>query len=120
MTERGFTLLEVMIALTIFVVIAIAMSDTASHSANSVLYLQNKTLAGFVAENKLTEMQLAGYPSIGNSTEDVTMASRQWKVHTKVMATSFKGARRIEVSVAQTDTPDSPLVTLIGVSGQHP
>ena len=42
--QRGFTLIEVMIALTVFVAIAATISETASQSVGSLLHLQDKTL----------------------------------------------------------------------------
>ena len=49
--NKGFTLLEVMIAVTVFAVIATTISQTTSQSVGNLLYLQDKTLASFVAEN---------------------------------------------------------------------
>ena len=80
--QRGFTLIEVMIALTVFVAIAATMSETASQSVGSLLHLQDKTLASFVAENRMVDLRLNGLPPIGENNDQVDMADREWKVFT--------------------------------------
>src|SRR5690606_41115542 len=72
---RGFTLLEVMIALTIFAAIAIVISDTASQSASSLIHLQDKTLAAMVAENRMAELRLNGLPPQGERSDQTDRKS---------------------------------------------
>ena len=58
-TRRGFTLLEVLIALAIVALSAGALLGTITSSASNVAYLQDKTLAEWVALNRLTEIRIA-------------------------------------------------------------
>src|SRR5690554_2547674 len=85
--QQGFTLLEVMVALTVFVAIAVTLSQTASQSIDTTLYLQEKTLASMVAENKLNTLRIEGLPAVGERKETTRLADRQWQLTTKVEKT---------------------------------
>jgi len=117
--NSGFTLLEVMIAVTVFAVIATTISQTTSQSVDNLLYLQNKTLASFVAENRLTEVRLSGYPNVGDSNDVVDMAGREWRVNTKVENTEFPDTRRVTVAVASIDSKESSLATIATIMGKY-
>lgn len=120
-TQRhsGFTLLEVMIALTIFVTVALTLSQTASQSVDSVLYMQNKTLASMLAENQLNEQRLKGIPRIGENKDIKRFANREWQIHSKVEKTDFPDTVRITLSVADIEHKDSPLATLATIMGKY-
>ena len=117
--QRGFTLIEVMIALTVFVAIAATMSETASQSVGSLLHLQDKTLASFVAENRMVDLRLNGLPPIGENNDQVDMADREWKVFTKVEKTELPDTHRVTVSVADMQHKDSNLITLISIMSKY-
>lgn len=116
---KGFTLIEVMIALSIFAVMAAAISRTASQNTDVVLYLEEKTLASFVAENRLNKIKLSGYPAITTTKDNEEMANRQWHVITTVTETPFPNFRRIEVSVSKETDKESPLINLTGFMGAY-
>lgn len=56
---RGFTLIEVMVALSIFGLAALAALQSASGHLTGLSALQNKTFAQYVASNRLAEISLA-------------------------------------------------------------
>lgn len=56
--RRGFTLLEVMIALVIFVLAAMAVLQIASGALSNQQVLEEKTVAGWVAENQTAVLYL--------------------------------------------------------------
>lgn len=115
----GFTLLEVMVALTVFVAIALTLSQTASQSVDTTLYLQEKTLASMVAENKLNTLRLEGMPAVGERNELTRLAERQWQLTTKVEKTEFPDTSRVTVTVALASSKDSPLMSLVTIIGKH-
>lgn len=115
----GFTLIEVMIALSIFAVMAAAISRTASQNADTVLYLEEKTLASFVAENRLNQIKLTGFPAATQTKDDIEMANREWHITTKVEETPLPNFRRIEIKVAKMSDKESSLVSLTGFMGKH-
>ncbi|MGL5728054.1 MAG: type II secretion system minor pseudopilin GspI, partial [Plesiomonas sp.] len=50
--KRGFTLLEVLVALAVFAVAALAVMQAASGHVRSLSLLEEKLFAGWVAENQ--------------------------------------------------------------------
>lgn len=117
--SRGFTLLEVMVALTVFVGIALTLSQTASQSVDTTLYLQEKTLASMVAENKLNTLRLEGMPAVGERKDRIKLAEREWHLTTKVEKTEFPDTHRVTVNVALMDNKDDPLLSLVTIIGKH-
>jgi general secretion pathway protein I len=115
----GFTLIEVMISLSIFAVMAAAISRTASQNADITLYLEEKTLASFVAENRLNKLKLSGYPAATQTKDSEEMAGREWHITTKVIDTQLPNFRRIDVQVAKNTDKENPLVNLTGFMGKY-
>ena len=67
---RGFTLLEVLIALAIVAMSVGALLGTVTSSASNIIYLKDKTLAEWVALNRLTEVRIdKRCPTRANATE---------------------------------------------------
>ncbi|GCW92103.1 type II secretion protein GspI [Escherichia coli] len=56
--KRGFTLLEVMLALAIFALAAMAVLQIASGTLSNQQILEEKTVAGWVAENQTALLYL--------------------------------------------------------------
>lgn len=80
----GFTLLEVMIALAVFAIIAAGLTVTATQTIHNTEVLQERTLGRWVAENQLTELRLSGAPEIDTYQEDVENFGRPWVVEWQV------------------------------------
>lgn len=60
--KRGFTLLEVMLALAIFALAATAVLQIASGALSNQQILEEKTVAGWVAENQTDRAALPDDP----------------------------------------------------------
>lgn len=121
--EKGFTLLEVMIALAVFSVIAIALTKTTMTMIRLTGQIEEKTMAHWVARNQLNEMRIAAhapnnYPVPGRRTKKVMMAEREWDLSVLVSATENQDIRRIEISVSDAEG-DQPLASITGFMGAH-
>lgn len=99
----GFTLIEVLVALTIFSVAAIAASSAATSYTRSIDRLRSKTLAHFVAQNKAADMRIQGAWQSGSSTQRISEQGRDWEILTKAVPTQSDSIRRIEISVSAVD-----------------
>ncbi len=101
---RGFTLIEVLVALAIVAIGMAAVLETITSSADTAIYLRDKTFANWVALNQIETVRLAGQqPAEGKSDGDVDFAGRKWHWHQEVNGTQVPGMARIDVSVRPSD-----------------
>jgi len=105
--HAGFTLIEVLVALAIVVVGMAAVLEALSSSANTVLYLRDKTLAQWVGLNQIATTRLGlqpgQVPPTGNTTGDLDYAGRSWHWRQEVTTTQIAGIVRIDVDVRPAD-----------------
>jgi len=102
----GFTLIEVLVALAIVALGMAALMAALGSSADSAAYQRDKTLAEWVAINRLEEVRLAFQrPTKGKSDGEVEMAGLKWRWAQEVVETEVKGILRIDVSVKPTNAP---------------
>lgn len=98
---RGFTLLEVLVALAIFAIVAAVVLTAAGRSVNNAGRLEALTLAGWIADNRLTELQLLQpAPSIGRENQELEFGGRKWQTLSDVQTSGTPGLLRIQVWVA--------------------
>lgn len=99
--QRGLSLLELLIALAVFAIFITPMlSGLFSASVIALGNSKDKTLANFVAQNHLAELQLdEDWPSIGKKEGQIEYANRQWKWVQKVVATEVETMRRVSISI---------------------
>jgi general secretion pathway protein I len=101
---RGFTLIEVLVALAIVAIGMAAVMGALTSSANTISYLRDKTFAQWVALNQIANLRLSGrQPPTGNSNGDTDFAGRSWHWRQEVVATQVPGVERIDVSVRPAD-----------------
>ncbi len=101
---RGFTLLEVLVAMTVFATAAIAVINTANIQLSAIPILRERTLAGYVANNRLVDAQLESpFPDLGTRNGRTEMAERQWYWRQQVIKASDENLRLIRVSVSLDD-----------------
>jgi general secretion pathway protein I len=104
--SRGFTLVEVLAALVIVALGMAAVLTTLGSSADSVDYLREKTLAQWIALNRIAEARLSGaVPAVGSSDGKIDYAGRSWRWRQQVSDGGVPGLYRIEVSVDPADAP---------------
>ncbi len=100
--NRGFTLLEVLVALLVFGLIATAAAEVGSNYISSFERVRDKTLAGWLAENRVNELRLQEQlPDISDNSEDTDYGNYRWRVTTVVLGTAEPTMRRVEVTVAK-------------------
>ena len=101
--SRGFTLLEVMVALAIFAVAAIAVTKVGMNCTQSIGQMNDRTYAHFVAMNELTDLEINGSWPEGTGEKVVDEQGQKWVVSHQVYNTISENVRRIEIRVALTN-----------------
>jgi type II secretion system protein I len=101
----GFTLIEVMVALLIVSIGLAALMITVSSTARTSGYLRDKTIAQWIALNRISEVRLninTGAPgSVGTAadTGELNFANRTWHYDTRYFDTNVASMKRVVVRV---------------------
>lgn len=120
--SQGFTLLEVLIALTILAFSSLAVLRQTGQSLSQLQQLEEKNIAMTIVESRIAEFSIAQtWPVTGRSSKVVAVANRQWNVHSEVSSTSDPWLRKIEVWVVHKESSeqDSPIATLTAYKGRY-
>ncbi len=115
MKYKGFTLLEVLIALVVIALGLAALVKTSSHYVDNHTYLRDKTFAHWVAMNVITELHVKRtWLPIGKKTGDSTMVQRTWYWTILTTATLDETLRRVIVKVSTDEAQRESLLILTG------
>lgn len=122
--ERGFTLIEVLVAMAIFGVVALTLMAHTQLQIRQAAGLEDRLLAHWVALNALTDMQVSpDFVPLGNSDNTAVLAGRDWFITEQVLSTPADNVHRVEIMVAPfnalTNAKGSNLVSLSGFVRQH-
>lgn len=99
--EKGFTLLEIMIALAIFATLAAAVMSASQYVLGQSARVEARLLAAWLADNQLSELELQTVPLVtGQRAFNVTYAQRDWRVHQRIMSEPGTGLLRVELNVS--------------------
>ncbi|OIR05878.1 putative type II secretion system protein I precursor [mine drainage metagenome] len=119
--HRGFTLLEVLVALAILAIAMAAVSRTASSSIRNADALRIRVIADWVAQNRLANHQaINDWPSPGIQTGSEDQAGQTYPWQEEVISTPNPTMRRIVVSVYSPADAKLKLRELTGYLVQYP
>ena len=113
--QVGFTLFEVLIALAIVAIALSAAMRAASLGTETAIELKTRTLAGWVAQNRMAEhVALRDWPAAGSVAGIENQAGIDFVWQEKVSATQSQFFRRIEIDVFTTSDQQHRLNRLVG------
>ena len=116
--SRGFTLLEVLIALLVLALALVALARTAALQVENFTELRERTLADWLAQQVLAETRLANpLPNPARSSGQRRYGGRDWHWELEIQATQVPTIRRLDVRVAAATTPAQPVASLTGFTG---
>jgi general secretion pathway protein I len=94
----GFTLVEVMVALSIFALAALAAVFATSNHLNSLAHMQDKTMARYVAANVLADVTI-NYPPKDDTGGSERFAEVDWQWRINVLETATSDVFMVTVDV---------------------
>jgi general secretion pathway protein I len=117
--QAAFSLIEVLVALTILAVGLIAASRAAVVASFDQSVLRDRTLARWVAHNALADVRLqTNMASVGKTAREYDQAGIRFIAATDITATPSPLFTRVEVRVARADNPSYELANAVGFSSR--
>ena len=113
--QRGFTLLETLVALAILAIALSAAFRALGVTAQSAAELRERTLGDWVAENRLAELRATGaWPQPGVSEGSAEQAGRSYRWREEVKTTPNPLFRRVDLSVFAPESGEHAIARLTG------
>jgi len=111
--RKGFTLIEVMVAMAVFAIAGVALiSSTSTHFTNLSL-LETRMIANWVASNQLVEASLdESWPLKNNKKGKVELAGREWFWQQTIAKTNDKNMSQVSIEVRLDETDESSLTSI--------
>ncbi len=119
-SAAGFTLVEVLVALMVVAIGLAALMSAVSGTARTSGMLRDKTIAGWIALNRIEEVRLnLGKYGTNADTGEVDFANRKWHYDTRYFDTSVNSMKRVVVRVyaGGAKTKGNPLIETVGFTG---
>lgn len=113
---RGFTLIEVLVALAIVAVALLAGVRAVGSMAQTNVELKLRLLAQIAAENRIAELRAArAFPVIGSRTVACPQGKARLECVEEIKATPNPLFRRVDVRVYESAGRERVLAELIGI-----
>jgi len=127
-SNRGFTLLEVLVALVVLALSLGAVIQSAGNYTANQAYLRDRTFAAWVAHNQLvTALMSSDWPDTVQTKGEVEFpkasaetGGREWRWVMQVTETPEQELRRLDIDIfpLDADRDESPLASLSGFKGK--
>jgi general secretion pathway protein I len=115
MRARGFTLIEIAIALALLAIALAAVSRASQTAIEANRSLRERTLAQWVAENRVAQrLAQRAWIAPGTHTGAEVQAGLEFVWRERISDTPNPALRRLDVSVAGAAQPDRELANLVG------
>ena len=123
---RGFTLIEVLVALLVFSILGFAVTSRVGDIVNQTFTIERRTVAHWVTDNYLTRLRVsneltAEVMPTGRSRERLFMGGREWRLEIEVEDTAHPWMRRVEVATFEIvdDRPVGPIDQMVAFIGRY-
>ena len=107
-SNKGFTLIEVMVALGVTVIALSAIIAVISQMITTSTLMQQKTFASWIAQNYITELRLKNEsPNVGSKKGTIFYANSEWFWDAATSETGIEGLYRVDVEVGLFESDNS-------------
>ena len=97
---QGFSLIELLVALAVFSLVALALLNLAGENTRTAVVIEERVLAGVVADNRAVEAMLATSSQLAaQSAGSESAGDRDWRWTRTVSPTDMDAIVRIDVTV---------------------
>jgi general secretion pathway protein I len=116
--HKGFTLIEVMVALTIVAFSLTAIAASMNQMIDAANSMRERTYASWIAQNKIVELRLENVqPEVSTASGEVEYANSIWEWRSEVSETGVENFFRVDVSVSHAGS-DYVVRTVTGFIGE--
>jgi len=122
--NRGFTLVEVMVALAIFALLASTIATSNIQALNSARQIEEQVQARWINQNVLTQMRLdKALPDGGTTRQNYSYNNQDWIVEIEVsnvemdLLGPFLRHIKLRTRLKTDDTPADILIAVLGEAG---
>ena len=110
---KGFTLIEILVAVAILAVALAATTRAASIATDGALETRQRLLATWAAQNRVAELRARHvFPSVASTRMNAEQAGLALVIDETVLETPNPTIRRVELAVADARNPDRVLAHL--------
>lgn len=96
----GFSLIELLVALAVFALVVVGLLNLAGESTRTAVHLEERVLAGIVADNLAVESMLVEQAVLAAPAEGIEqLGGRQWHWRRVANSTGEDGLLRIDITV---------------------
>lgn len=114
-TARGFTLVEVLVALAVLAIALAAVMRAMAQAIDTTATLRQHEVALWVAQNRLVQHEMSqDWPSVDTTDGDADMGGRKWYWREQVSTTPAPKIRRIEITIRETADSKETVAKLVG------
>ena len=123
MSVRGFTLIEVMVALSVFAIVSVALVANSTSTIRQTGIIRERTVATWLAEDQITALRMRrrseeNFPVLGTNRVLLESAGVRWDIETEIESTENDYVRRVTVRVYR-DSTQEVASQLVGFLGRH-
>ena len=112
--QKGFTLIEIMVALMVMAIALAAVMTTMGGAIRNAAGLQERTFAHWVAMNQMAKIQLAGnkIPSTKSGSEEMAGHEWYWTITLEKTGDDIGLFKFVDLRVKVNEDDENPLITL--------
>ncbi len=110
-SNRGMTLLEVLVALAVFAIASLSVMQTILQSVNTIARFEERAFASMVVDNQMAMVMLSSAPTstVKGQSE---LANQRWYWTIQPVKTSDNLLKAFDISVAKEEEQLYPIVTV--------